>query len=789
MTTRYFGQRIKRNEDPRLLTGRALFVDDVDLPGMAHIAFVRSPYAHACIKSIDASAARALPGVIAIYTAEDLGSFWRTGVLNVGLPPIKNAYLNERMHPILAKDKVRHVGEVVVCIVAESRYVAEDAAAHVLVDYDPLPVHIDPRKALEDGAALIHDDLENNIAAHVVQEKGNYEKAKAKADLIIKREFFYDRGTAAAMENRGIVAAWDAKAGKLTMWDTTQAPVIIRNGIAGMLGLSEHQVRLIAPFIGGGFGPKILMFYPEEMLLPWISMQLNIPVKWIEDRAENFYSTTQERGQHHEAELAIMKDGTIVGIKDVFWHDNGAYDPYGLTVPINTQCTLLNMYKVPDYYSEFTAVFTNKPIVSPYRGAGRQHGVFVMERLLDAAAKELGIDKVEIRRKNLIPPDEFPVKHQIIYQDFSELTYDSGNYEPVLNRALEMIEYDKFYSELKPAAEKAGRKLGLGIVCYVEGTGIGPYEGARIQVQANGRVSVATGIGTQGQGHYTSYAQIVAEQLGVPVNQIDLVTGDTDQFHWGVGTFASRGAVVAGNAIHAAALRVREKILAKAMEEFEGEVTADKLELVDGKVQILGAPETAIPLGVLAQKANPMRGAVKPGTEPGLEATDYFGPEMGTTAYGVHAMIVEVDPDTMMIDIQKYAVVHDCGEVINPLILDGQIHGGVAQGLGNAFYEQLVFDEMGQILNASFMDYLLPAAQDVPRMDTDHTTTPSPLNPMGVKGAGEAGAIPVGPLVAQALEDALNVPGFEIREIPLSPLRLWQLTQEHEGHGTATTPG
>jgi len=778
MATRYFGERIKRNEDPRLLTGRALFVDDVDLPGMAHIAFVRSPYAHARIKSIDVAGAKEVEGVIATYTAADLGSYWRTGVLNVGLPPIKDAYFNERLHPILAKDKVRHVGEVVVCVVAESRYIAEDGVNRIAVEYEALPVHIDPRKALEDGAALIHEDLPNNIAAHVVQQKNDYEKAKAKADVVIAREFFYDRGTAAAMENRGIVAAWDAKADRLTMWDTTQAPVIIRNGIAAMLGLSEHQVRLIAPFIGGGFGPKILMFYPEEMLLPWIAMQLSRPVKWIEDRAENFYSTTQERGQFHQSEMALKKDGTILGIKDVFWHDNGAYDPYGLTVPINTQCTLLSMYRVPNYYSEFTAVFTNKPIVSPYRGAGRQHGIYVMERLLDTAAKELKMDKVEIRRKNLIPPEDFPVKHQIIYQDFSELTYDSGNYEPILDKALQMIEYDKFYAEMKPKAEKAGKKLGLGIVCYVEGTGVGPYEGARVQVQSNGRVSVATGIGTQGQGHFTSYAQIVAEQLGVPVNKIDIVTGDTDQFHWGVGTFASRGAVVAGNAINAAAIRVRKKILDKAVEEFEGEVTADKLELVNGNVQILGAPETAISLGDLAQKANPMRGAVKPGTEPGLEATDYFGPEMGVTANGVHAMIVEIDPETMMIDIKKYVVVHDCGEVINPMILDGQIHGGVAQGLGNAFYEQLIFDEMGQIVNASFMDYLLPGAADVPRMETAHTVTPSPWNPLGVKGAGEAGAIPVAPLFTQAIEDALGIPGFEIREIPLSPLRLWQLVNE-----------
>lgn len=784
MATRYFGERIKRNEDPRLLTGRALFVDDINLPAMAHIAFVRSPYAHARFKSIDVSAAKALPGVVAIYTAADLGSYWRTGILNVGLPPIKGATFNERLHPILAKEKVRHVGEPVACIVAESRYIAEDAANLVAVDYESLPVNIDPRKSLEKESALIHEDLKDNLAAHVVQQKGNYEKAKAQADVVIKREFFYDRGTAAAMENRGIVAEWDAKASKLTIWDTTQAPVIIRNGIAGMLGLSEHQVRVVAPFIGGGFGPKILMFYPEEMLVPWIAMQLQRPMKWIEDRSENFYATTQERGQFHQSELAIKKDGTILGVKDVFWHDNGAYDPYGLTIPINTQCTLLNMYLVPNYYSEFTAVFTNKPFTSPYRGAGRQHGIYVMERLLDAASHELGIDKVEIRRKNLIQPDQFPHKHGIIYQDFSELTYDSGNYEPMLDEVKKRIGYEQFYGELKPQAEKEGKKLGLGFVCYVEGTGIGPYEGARVQVQANGRVSVSTGIGTQGQGHFTSYAQVVAEQLGVPVDQIDLVTGDTDQFHWGVGTFASRGAVVAGNAIHAAAKRVREKILAKAVEEFEGEVIPDRLELVDGKVQILGAPETAIPLGELAQRANPMRGAVKPGTEPGLEATDYFGPEMGVTASGVHAMIVEIDPQTMLLEIKKYVTVHDCGNVINPLILDGQIQGGVAQGIGNAFYEQLMFDEMGQIVNASFMDYLLPGASDVPRIEVGHQVTPSPLNPMGVKGAGEAGAIPVAALFSQAIEDALGIDGFELTEIPLSPNRLWELTQTASSKNT-----
>ena len=776
MTTKFFGKRIKRNEDPRLLMGQALFVDDVNLPNMLHVAYVRSPYAHARILSIDVSKAKKREGVVATYTAEDLGDYWATGPLLVSPPPVEGVVFNERTQPVLAKGKVRHVGEGIVAIVAESRYIAEDAVGDVIVNYEPLPANVHTVKSLTENKSLVHEDLDENLAAHVIQKKGDYEKAKAEADVVITREFWYDRGTAAAMENRGVVAEWDNRSQKMTIWDTTQAPVVIRNGMAGMLGLSENQVRVVAPFIGGGFGPKIMMFYPEEVLVPWVAMQLNRPVKWIEDRTENFYTTTQERGQWHESEMLLTKEGKVLGVSDVFWHDNGAYDPYGLTVPLNTQCTLLGMYDVPNYYTEFKAVFTNKPIVTPYRGAGRQHGVFVMERLLDFAAKEIGIDKTEIRRMNMLQPDQFPHNHKIIFQDFTELTYDSGNYEPILDKAIEGIGYKEFYEEMKPKAEAEGKRLGLGLVCYVEGTGIGPYEGARVTVNANGKVSVATGVGTQGQGHFTSFAQIVAEQLGVAVEDIDVSTGDTDQFRWGVGTFASRGATVAGSAINAAADEVRKKILKMASEQLEA--AEEDLELVDGTVQVKGVPAKAIPLGELANAANPLRGAVKPGTKPGLEATDYFGPEMGATASGAQAMIVEIDPDTMQIEIKKFLAVHDCGEVINPLILDGQVHGGIAQGIGNAFYEELVFDDNGQILNASFMDYLLPTSLDVPHMDIDHQVTPSPLNPLGIKGAGEAGAIPVGPLFAQAFEDAFSDIGLEIRDIPLNPHKLWEMVEE-----------
>jgi carbon-monoxide dehydrogenase large subunit len=781
MTTRFFGAPVKRNEDRKLLTGQALFVDDVELPGMLHAAFLRSQVAHARIRGIDISAAAKRPGVVAVYTADDLGAYWQPGPLLVPPPPIPGIVFNLRTQVPLAKDKVRHVGEPLVIVVAESRYLAEDALDDIVVDLEPLPAVVDLERALRERAACVHDDLATNVASHARQTKGDYRSAAAKADLILKRRFHYEHGISSSIETRGVVAQWSARSQQLTIWDTTQAPVFIRNGLAAMLGLGERQVRVIAPFVGGGFGPKMMMFYPEEVALPWISMRLNRPVKWIEDRLEHFFATTQERGQIHDAEIALARDGRILGVKDVFLHDTGAYNPYGLTVPINSQCTLLGPYVIPAYDSTFTAVFTNLPIVTPYRGAGRQHGVFVIERLLDLAAHELGIDPTEIRRRNLIPPDAFPFNNEIIYQDFQPLSYDSGNYEPVLDKALEAIGYHEFIAHEQPRLRAQGRAVGIAVTCYVEGTGIGPYEGAKVQVQANGKVSVATGIGTQGQGHFTSFAQIVADALGVDVTEVDIVTGDTDQFYWGAGTFASRGAVVAGNAISEAALAVRKKALKLASDAFE--CAEDDLVVADGKVSITGIPQKFIRLGELAQRANPMRGAVTPGTEPGLESTQYFGPSSGATANGVHAAIIEVDPLTFDLKILRYVVVHDCGTVINPMILEGQIHGGVAQGIGNAFYEKLAFDDQGQLLNASLADYLLPTALEVPRMELDHTTTPSPLNPLGIKGAGEAGAIPVGALFAQAIEDALQLKEKEVEllEIPLSPSRLFELTRKAVG--------
>jgi len=770
--TRYLNARVVRNEDERLLTGRARFVDDVDLPGMAHVAFVRSDYAHARITAIDASAARSRPGVFAVYTADDLGEYSQPAPLLVPPPPIEDLIFHPRTHLPLAREKVRYVGEPIAMIVAASRYIAEDAIRDVVVDADPLDPVVDLEAGLAPGAPLVHEDLESNAAAHVVQRKGDYAAARARADIVVTRRLLYDRGAAAAMENRAVVAQWDTQAEELTIWDTTQAPIPIRNGLAAKLGLLQSQVRVVAPFVGGGFGPKIMMFYPEELLVPWAAMRLRRPVKWTEDRQENFYATTQERGQVHDAEMALTRDGRILGVKDVFLFYTGAYDPYGLTIPINTQCTLLGPYDIEHYDSTFTAVFTNKPIVTPVRGAGRQHGVFVSERLLDIAARELGIDRVEIRKRNLLGPDRFPHNHGIMFQDSAPLIYDSGNYLPTLERAAEMIGYEQLVRE-QAARRAEGRHVGVGVACYVEGTGIGPYEGARVTVEPGGTVRVATGVGTQGQGHYTVFAQIVADVLGVDVRNVLVVTGDTREFQWGTGTFASRGAVVAGSACHAAALAVRAKIAALSAQLLNTQ--PEDIAVENGRAFVRDAPDRGFALGELALKANPLRGAVRPGTEPGLESTAYFGPDRGSTASGVHAMIVEVDPETAMVKIERYVVVHDCGAMINPMLVEGQIHGGVAHGIGNAFYEQLVYDEQGQLMNASFMDYLLPTATDVPPIETDHRETPSPFNPVGLKGVGEAGCIPTGAVFAQAVEDALRDLNVEILEIPMNPNSLFAL--------------
>jgi carbon-monoxide dehydrogenase large subunit len=772
MSTRFIGARVPRNEDPALLRGRGLFVDDVRLPGMAHAGVLRSPHAHARIREIDTRRARAAPGVLAVFTHRDLGAL---GATLPKLIPHPSLVHHKTQHP-LARDTVRHVGEPVAFVVAESRYLAEDALDLIAVDYETLPAVGGLEDALRSGAPLVHEDIGTNVCAHYTQRVGNVEDAFARAPHRERVRFVIDRGAACPMETRGVVATWDERTGRLDVWDSTQAPIPIRNGLAAMLGLLQQNVRVVAPDVGGGFGPKVMMFYPEEVLVPWAAMQLRRAVKWIEDRRENLVATNQEREQIHDAEIAVDGDGRILGVRTVFLYDSGAYIPYGLIVPIVAATTLPGPYRIPNYHCEFRAVFTNKTTVSPYRGAGRPHGVFVMERLLDRVADALRLDRAEVRRRNLIQPDQFPYDVGLIYQDNAPLRYDSGNYPLCLERALERIEYGAWPARRR-AYRSEGKFVGLGVACYVEGTGIGPYEGCRITVEPSGKVVVATGVGTQGQGHMTTFAQIAAEVLGVAPGDVSVHTGDTGVFNWGTGTFASRAATVAGNAVSLAAQAVREK--ARLVAATLLEAPPEEIEVDSGKLFVRGVPGRVVSLGEVAAAANPLRFAMPAEWEgPGLEAVRYFAPPRATFSNGVHACLVEVDPETGMVTFLTYVVVHDCGRVINPTIVEGQIQGGVAQGLGGAFWEKLAYDDGAQPLSTTFMDYLIPTSADLPGVDIDHVETPSPLNPLGVKGAGEAGVIPVAAAVAQAVEDALEPFGIRITEAPLSPNRVRQLIAE-----------
>lgn len=778
MTGKYFGQPVKRLEDKFLLTGNAKFIDDIEIPGMLHAAFLRSDFAHARIISIDVTEARKHPGVVAVYTADDFGDYWKVGPLQVPPPfAIKGAQFNARPLPPIAKGKIRFSGEPLAVVIAESRYVAEDALEDIVVDVEMLPAVCDLEKAWEDTSVLVHEDLPSNMAALVKQEAGNYEEAKQKADVVISKRMNIEHVAAAAMENRGFVVNWDERNQELTVWATTQSPLTIRGTMARALGLAESQVHVITPYIGGGFGPKVMSSQADDVLLPWISKQLKRPIKWLEDRRENFLATTSERDQVHHCEIALKKDGTILGFKDIFYHNTGAYDPYGMTVPLNTQTHTISNYRVPNYYTEIRMVFTNQMVVTPVRGAGRSEGVHAMERMMDFAARKLGMDPAELRRKNLLKPEEFPLKTGILGQDFVEGVLDSGDYLDNFEKCLKMVEYEKFRKETQPKARKEGKRLGIGVVAFTEGTAVGPYEGCRITVSTNGKVSMSTGYSSQGQGHFTVFAQIIADALNVKVEDVKVITGDTGHFAWGAGTFASRGATLVGTATYLAAQKVRAKIFATASKVLG--VPEDQVELCTGSVCVKGQPDKSISLGDLAGRANPMRGVVEPGVEPGLEATAYYGPPHGATGSGACAVILSVDPETYKPKIERFVIVHDCGEVINPLLLEGQIQGGVSMGIGNAFYERLAYDENGQLMTASFMDYLMPQATDMPvKIEMGHNHTKSPLNPLGIKGVGEAGALPPPPAFAQALEDAFSEYPVEFLESNLNPSLVYEYVKK-----------
>jgi carbon-monoxide dehydrogenase large subunit len=791
VSTKLFGERVQRVEDQRFLRGHGRYVDDV-LAGrdVLHAAVLRSPHAHARIVDIDVSDVLEVEGVHLVWTHDDLpGAMAEPLPLLIPHPDLTHG----RTQYALAKEEVNHVGEAIAFVVADDRYVAEDAVSRIRVEYELLPVVVGVAAA-RDAERLVHDDVPGNLAARQTQENGDARAAIEAAPHTLSLDLTIERSASMPMEGRGTVARWDPDTGRLTVWTSTQTSTGVRAAVAAKLGLDLAQVDVVTPDVGGGFGVKINHPWPEELLVPHAARTLDRVVKFTEDRREHFISSAHERGQIHHVDVGYDDEGRILGLDVRFWHDTGAYTPYGLIVPIITSTQLLGPYKPGAYRVTFDCLYTNTVMVTPYRGAGRPQGCFVMERTMDAIAAALGKGRTEVRSANFIQPDEFPYDHGLIFQDGREYEYDSGDYPASLQKLKELIGWDEFPAFREEMARE-GRQVGIGLACYVEGTGVGPYEGAHVHIETSGKVKVATGLTTQGQGHATVFAQIVADALGVPFERVEVVTGDTRRMPYAVGTFASRAAVMSGSAVHLAALRAREKVLRIAADALEA--AEEDLEITDGVVSVKGT-DTSIDLGTVAVLSNPLRYAfdeaskaatqfsigdpgrppVAEDDEPGLEGRDFYSPQRSTFASGMHAVIVETDPDTAEITILKYAVVHDCGRLINPMIVEGQIHGGVAQGVGGALLERMAYDENGQLLNASFMDFLMPYVTEVPEhIDIDHLETPSPLNPLGIKGAGEAGVIPSAAVFASAIEDAERLP---ITAMPISPSELFALRLRHE---------
>ena len=779
-----------RKEDLRLAAGKGRYLDDLGHEALA-AAFLRSPHAHARIVDIDVTDALGVDGLVAIYTYEDL-----EGRVAEPLPlliPHPALHAPKTNYP-LANGIVNHVGEAVVMVVATDRYLAEDAVDRIRVEWEVLPAVVGLQAAFE-ARHTVHDDVPDNVAAHMVQVTGDVDAAIAAAPRTLELNLHIERGASMPLEGKGVYARWDADDRSLRVYSSTQTSTSVRFAIAAKLDLPVDRVEVVTPDVGGGFGVKIMHPWPEEVLVPWAAIRLGREVKWTEDRREHFISSAHERAQEHTVRVGFDDEGRLLGLDVRFLHDNGAYTPYGIIVPIISSTQLLGPYKPGVYRVEFHSLYTNTVLVTPYRGAGRVHGCFVMERVMDAVADAVGVDRAEVRERNMILPDELPYDQGLMFQDGRPLIYDTGDFPASLHKAMDLVDWAGF-EQVREQARAAGRRVGIGIATYVEGTGVGPYEGAHVRVETTGQVVVATGLTTQGQGHETVFAQIAAQELGVGVDRVTVTTGDTRRFKYGVGTFASRAAVMSGNAVADAARKVR----AKALRLAAAALAADEGELVlhNGEISVRGfADGPTIGLATVAVLSNPLRYAfdeeakratqfataaaidkppVPEGEEPGLEATGWYSPIRSTFANGVHACVVETDPETAEIKILRYCVVHDCGTVINPMIVEGQVHGGVAQGVGGALYERMVYDESGQLLNASFMDFLMPYASEVPTVETDHLTSPSPLNPLGVKGVGEAGVIPGHAVIASAVEDA---EGFRIDRMPISPSELWHLRRRH----------
>ena len=773
---KYFGAAVKRREDPRFLRGEARYLDDLKLPGMLHAAFLRSPHGHARLGAVRTETAARMPGVVAVYTFAALER-WMKPLPLFGAPPpalaaaVKFEIRQAQQFP-LCRDRVRYVGEIVAMVVADSRARAEDAAEQIEVDWEPLPACVDMVHAADPGAPLVHEAWGSNVGVAFRHTVGDAEAAFAAADAVMRETFHIQRYVGMPLEGRGVVAVWDRRDGTLTTWNSTQVSHFVQQGLTATLDLPPHKVRVIAPDLGGGFGTKA-SGYAEDVLVPIAAMRLNRPVKWTEDRREHMMSAAHARHQVHAIELAARRDGTILGLRDRIWLDLGAYNVWGVVLPYNTVAHLLGPHRIPNMAIEFQAVTTHKTPNAPYRGAGRPETVFAMDRAVDRLSRQLGLDPAEIRRKNYIRADEMPYDLRMPYRDGNPLVYDTGDFPAALESALQAAGYDEFRKE-QAALRARGIHRGIGISGYVEGTAIGPFEGATVKVDLAGRVLVATGAVNSGQGHETSFAQVAADVLGVPLEWVTVIGGDTAAVTFGVGTFASRSAVTAGSSILDAATQVRDKLVRAAAALLEA-APAD-VDIEDGQALVRGTPASAVPLSRVVQASIPT--FARPGVaSPDFEASAYHHVPTVTYASAVHVAQVEVDVGTGHVKLLRYVVSHDCGKVINPLIVEGQVHGGVAQGVGGAMFEEMVYEEQGQLLTGTLMDYLVPTATDLPRFETVHLEYPSPRNPLGAKGLGEGGAISPPAAIANAVEDALAPFGVVIRETPVSPARILALLE------------
>jgi carbon-monoxide dehydrogenase large subunit len=794
-TTKYVGQRIKRTEDPRLIKGLAHYVDDIRLPDTLHVCFVRSMYPHARINSIDTSAALASPGVVAVYTGKDIAGKLGPVPCASALPDLKVPDFRP-----LAGDKVLFVGHPIAAVVATDRYAARDAVDLVMVDYDDLPAVVDVEEAAK-GGNLVHENFGDNIAYKLSSGEGDIEAGLAAADHVVKQRILHSRLAPIAMEPRGVLARYFPGEEELTVWSSTQIPHLLRTQLALMIGIPENKLRVITPEVGGGFGSK-LNVYGEEALLGWISMQLAKPVKWIETRRENIQATIHGRGQVGYIEIGCKNDGTITGLRYNVFADLGAYHQL-LTpaIPTLTGLMLSGAYKIPAIQINITACFTNKMATDAYRGAGRPEATYVVERAMDLVAHELGVDAAEVRRRNFPAANEFP------FHTATGLDYDSGDYEAALDKAQQIIDYAKLREEQKKARDE-GRLIGIGVSTYVEICALGPsaampaggWESATVRIEPTGKVTILTGASPHGQGQETSFAQIAADELGVDIKDVTVIHGDTGVVQYGIGTFGSRATAVGGTAVLIAIQKLKEKAQKIASHilqadssrvSFEGgrysmqAATAAAAGSSDPVVPVGEAPAGALPepdtsgrtsltIQEIALAAHIAK-EIPPDTEPGLSATYFFEPKNFTFPFGTHIAVVEVDRETGDIKFLRYVAVDDCGKVINPLLVDGQLHGGIVQSIGQALYEEVVYDEQGQLVTGTLMDYALPRASHVPNFELDRTETPSPVNPLGVKGVGEAGTIGATPAIVGAVVDALAPFGVTHLDMPIRPESIWKI--------------